>query len=129
MAIPIWDSIVGPVVGKLLSYIPDPEQKAKFIEDARKATLESEDAFRSFVVEYEGAAKDVHPVLQLFRGSVRPVITYAAMIGFFASIWTNQPVAILDMLFKLNLLVLAFWFGSRSLEKLGLNLGELGKKK
>ena len=29
MGIPIWDSIVGPVVNKVLSFIPDPEQKSR----------------------------------------------------------------------------------------------------
>lgn len=129
MGIPIWDSIVGPVVDKVLSFIPDPKQRAEAKAAAMQAAMDGDEAFRNFVVEYEGAAKDVHWLLQLHRGGVRPNITYAAIIGFFVAIWTNQPVEIIDMLFKLNLLCLAFWFGERALGNLGLNLGKLGKKK
>ena len=128
MGIPIWTDIVGPVVDKVLSFIPDPEQKAKAAAAAMQATMDRDQAFRDFVVEYEGAAKDVHPSLQFYRGSVRPTITYAAIIGLFVAIWTNQPAATLDMLFKINLLCLAFWFGERALNKLGLDLGRMGKK-
>jgi hypothetical protein len=128
MAIPGLLAFVGPVIDKVLSFIPDPEQKARARKEFEDQIQQAESGFRDFVIRYEGAAKDVHPALQLYRGSVRPTITYGAVVGLFAAIWTNQPVDIIDMLFKLNLLTLAFWFGPKALERLGLDLSKSMKK-
>ncbi|MGI9436053.1 MAG: hypothetical protein ACR2Q4_14700 [Geminicoccaceae bacterium] len=129
MAIGALIPIIGPAIEKVLSFIPDPEQKARAKAEFNEHLLKEDDSFRNFVIAYEGRGDQVHPLLQFYRGSVRPTATYGFALGLFWAIWTNQPVPVIDMLFKLNLLTLAFWFGSRSLEKMGLSLKGWGKKK
>lgn len=119
--------IVAPLLEKALSFIPDPEQKARAKAAFEQQILDSEKSFREFVVAYEGRGDEVHPAVQILRSSVRPLITYAAIIAFFAAVWTNQPVEVLDMLFKLNLVTLVFWFGSKSLERVGFNAANARK--
>lgn len=131
MGIPIWDSIVGPVVDKVLSFIPDPKQRAEAKAAAMQAAMDGDKAFREFVVEYEGAAKDVHPALQIYRGSVRPTITYA-LAGTFIYGFVNPDIFNKDtmtLLFQLNLLSMSFWYGEKALRGIGLDLTRLGKKK
>ena len=123
--------ILGPIIDKALSFIPDPEQKAKAKAQMEKQILDSQDSFRDFVLAYEGAGKDVHPFLQLYRGSVRPTLTYF-LVAVFAYGFIN-PTAIgkdtMSMLFNLNLLSLGFWYGERALRGLGLDLGKAFTKK
>lgn len=111
--------------------IPDPEQsakaKAEFAQQAAQLDQEANADFQEFIVAYEGRGDAVHPFIQGLRGSVRPVITYALAAAF---IWGfSQPEAIgdgaLDLLFKLNLLSLGFWYGERALKNLGLNISKL----
>ena len=84
--------------------------------------MNQDQAFRDFIVAYEGRGDQVHWTVQIYRSSVRPTITYAMMIAFVWAIWGDQPIEIIELLFKLNLLTLGFWFGSRALERLGLDL-------
>lgn len=120
--------IIGPIIEKVISFIPDPEQKEKARAAYRQDLISNEQSFRDFVVAYEGRGDQVHWTVQIYRSSVRPTVTYAAIIGLFACIWTNQEQGITEMVFKVNLLTLSFWFGSRTLEKLGLNLKGVFKK-
>lgn len=119
--IPMLSGFLGPIIDKALAFIPDPEQRTRARLQLEQQMQDSEKDFQDFVVAYEGRGDQVHPAVQILRSSVRPVCTYGFAIGLFAAIWTNQPVAILDMLFKLNLLTLSFWFGSKALERLGIN--------
>jgi len=115
--------------------IPDPEQaekaKAEFIKHARELDASEISNFRDFVVAYEGTGDKVHPIIQILRGSVRPILTYF-LAGTFVYGFAN-PNAIssetMTMLFQLNLLSLGFWFGERALRNLGLDISTLGKSK
>ena len=111
--------LLSPFIDKALSFIPDPEQKLRAKQALEKQLLESENSFRDFVVAYEGRGDQVHPAVQILRSSVRPLITYAGFICLFVAIFQNYPIEVLEMIFKLNLLTLTFWFGSKSLERLG----------
>ena len=126
---PLLISPLMDIAGKAFDRIfPDKEsaEKAK-IEFARQAAQMEQtevQSFRDFMVSYEGRAADSHPVIQILRGSVRPILTYF-LAGTFAYGFVN-PTAIeqdtMTMLFQLNLLSLGFWYGERALKNLGLNL-------
>jgi len=108
---------------------PDKEQaqKAKQAFMAESAKLEQAETkeFHDFIVAYEGDGANVHPVLQVLRGSVRPVLTYGLVIlygyGFINP--TEFTPQNMQSLFQLNLISLGFWYGERALNNLGLNLG------
>lgn len=119
-----------PAVEKVLNFIPDPKQREEARRELEQQTQQAETNFRSFILEYEGAAKDVSPFLQNYRGSVRPTLTYF-LAAVFAYGFVN-PGAIdkgtMSMLFNLNLLSLGFWYGERALKGLGLDLSKVLKK-
>lgn len=125
LAKPIID-LVGNIFDRVF---PDKEQAAKAKQDfmVQSAMMEQSEAqaFRDFVVAYEGAGDKVHPWLQILRGSVRPVLTYA-LAGLYAYGFVN-PLEFspeqMDGLFKLNLISLGFWYGERALKNLGLDIG------
>jgi len=123
---PLLD-LAGKAFDKLF---PDPEQaakaKAEFAQQAAKMEQADVDSFRDFIVAYEGTGDNAHPVIQILRGSVRPLLTYF-LAGTYVYGFVN-PSSIdkdaMEMLFQLNLLSLGFWFGERALRNLGLNLGK-----
>ncbi len=89
---------------------------------AKEARSESS-AFRDFVVQYEGAAKDVPRLIVILRAMIRPAFTI--LVGWFdflfftgqTSTWAPEAIA---MLKAINIIVLAFWFGERALKNSGL---------
>ena len=108
---------------------PDAEQAAEatreFEKELKNIDLEKDSAFREFVVAYEGKGEAVHPLIQILRGSVRPVLTYT-LAGFFLFGFINPSLVdaeTIELLWKLNLISLSFWYGERALSNLGLNLG------
>lgn len=121
---------LGPVVDKVLSFIPDPEQKAKAKAEFEQQIMNQGKQFQDFVVAYEGRGDQVHPALQFFRGSVRPTLTYF-LVGVFAYGFI-YPKAIdqgtMSMMFNLNLMSMGFWYGERALRGLGLDLTKVLKK-
>ena len=115
-------------------FFPDPESaaaaKLEFAKELSKVDMEKDSAFMEFVVAYEGAGDKVHPAIQILRGSVRPVISYS-LVGFFIYGFVNPSLveaATIDLLWKLNLISLGFWFGERSLKNLGMDLGKRNGK-
>ncbi len=113
---------------------PDAEQAAnatrEFEKELKNLDLEKDKAFRDFVVEYEGAGKDTHPFIQILRGSVRPTLTYT-LAGFFLYGFLN-PLLVeaetMDLLWKLNLISLSFWYSERALKNLGFNFSKRKEK-
>lgn len=83
-------------------------------------------AFRSFVLAYEGEAKDykdiplVGPLMMLIRGLIRPAFTLGVAYwdwGFFvARDISNWPADKTNLLFAINIIVLIFWFGERTVQ-------------
>lgn len=92
-------------------------------------SLAEDSAFRSFVQEYEGAAKDISniplvgPILTLLRSAIRPVFTL--LVGYLdwiyftgpGSNWTDDQGALLK---AINIIVLMFWFGERAVKNSGI---------
>ena len=122
---------LAPLLGigeKVIDKIwPDPETAAKAkIELAKEMSnidLAEDKNFRDFVVAYEGKGDAVHPLIQVLRGSVRPVLTYV-LAGFFLYGFVNPDSVndkTLTLLWQLNLISLGFWYGERALKNLGLN--------
>ena len=127
----IIDKLLGPVGDVLSSAIDkiagdkmDEGDKARLQLETQKMVrdaLQAEEAtFRQFVLDYEGAARDMPRFIQVLRGSVRPVLTYT-LVGFFmyamAVNWEQDSIA---MIFKLNLLTCFFWFGEKAVRNTGL---------
>ncbi|MCK4443813.1 MAG: hypothetical protein KAW09_04670, partial [Thermoplasmata archaeon] len=84
---------------------------------------DQDSSFRQFVVDYEGAAKDVPRFIVVFRSSIRPLFTclvgYFDWIFFTGSTTSWHPDAI-TFLKAVNILVLGFWFGERALKNSGI---------
>ena len=117
--------ILQPALGKVLDMIPDPEAKEKARQQIELEVQTAEGSFRDFVVAYEGRGEDVHPIIQILRGSVRPVLTYALAGAFIYGFLTrNIDKDAMEMLWQLNLLSLGFWYGERALKNLGLDMGK-----
>lgn len=104
--------------------------EAHVLTEARKENSN----FRNFVLEYEGKASDykdvpfVGPVILIFRGLIRPIITIGTV--YFDYLWfTYIPEQDIinpwtadkaKLLFVMNVIVLVFWFGERTLKNTGL---------
>lgn len=116
-----------PILGGILDkVIPDPEARQKAKLELMQADMSEDQAFRDFVVAYEGRGDQVNPFLQNLRGSVRPVLTYC-LAG--AYVWGYLhpgafPPETMTGLFQLNLISMGFWYGERALKNLGLNLSK-----
>jgi hypothetical protein len=139
----IWESLISPVTGIINSVINKVAgdkmselDKAKIELEAselvQEALQQQEDSFRQFVLDYEGSAKDMPIFIQILRGSVRPVLTYVLALFwiagysymFIVSAIPPEKKAILtevmDLLFKLNLISLSFWYGEKLITRTGL---------
>jgi hypothetical protein len=92
-----------------------------------EARTENSD-FRSFVISYEGEAKDYKdvrffgPLILMVRGLIRPIFTLATAWWdwqFFASVaeWSEPKI---QVLYSVNLIVLMFWFGERAIKNSGI---------
>jgi hypothetical protein len=125
----------GGPIGKLIDRIPDKAKREEARREFELAVMTSEDQaaqnLRDFFLEYEGAAKDVHWSLQLYRGSVRPTLTYvlALFMGWMVWKWLNLPqqppqfFEVFKLVFFLNVISMTFWYGERALKNTGLGKG------
>lgn len=127
-------ALIGPLVdaaGRVMDrLLPDEaareKAKAELAMELAKADFEVTKEFHDFVVAYEGQGDKVDPRLQLLRGSVRPILTYA-LAGLYGWGFLHPgefPPEAMQGLFQLNLISLGFWYGERALKNLGLNLGD-----
>lgn len=135
--IPIAPVVIGGVFdlvkGWLERKFPDPQERAKEERELQEYLAGKEHSeiqqFMDFVVEYEGAGKDVTPWLQNYRGSVRPTITYVLTTAFVYGIFNQWDQVYMDLLYRLNLISMGFWYGERAMKNLGLDLSGMFKKK
>jgi hypothetical protein len=78
-------------------------------------------AFRQFILEYEGAAKDVPRIVNIIRSLIRPVFTilvgYLDWLYFVQTGFTTEQG---ELLKAINLIVLIFWFGERAVTNSGI---------
>jgi hypothetical protein len=117
--------LLQPAIEKTLDLIPDPKAKEKARQEMVKEIERAEGSFRDFVVAYEGRGDQVHPVIQILRGSVRPILTYLLAGAFIYGFLTRDfDPDTMEMLWQLNLLSLGFWYGERALKNLGANFGK-----
>jgi hypothetical protein len=117
--------LLQPAIEKTLDLIPDPKAKEKARQEMVKEIEKAEGSFRDFVVAYEGRGDQVHPVIQILRGSVRPILTYLLAGAFIYGFLTRDfDPDTMEMLWQLNLLSLGFWYGERALKNLGANFGK-----
>lgn len=129
-----------PIIGGLLDKILDKVAKDK-VDDATMEQLKQEaqrmlsdegqediEQFYNFVIQYEGKASEHGRFIQWLRGSVRPVLTYV-FSGYFIYIvhtWLTgeslppEALTAVKLVFGINLLTLAFWFGERALQRSGV---------
>lgn len=120
-------NLIGNVFDKVF---PDKEQadraKKEFMVQSASLDQAEQKEFHDFVVAYEGGGDNVHPYLQLLRGSVRPVLTYAlaGLFGYGFIHPSEFSPEQMQGLFQLNLISLGFWYGERALKNLGLSLGK-----
>ncbi|TVZ38078.1 holin (3TMs family) [Alteromonadaceae bacterium 2753L.S.0a.02] len=88
-------------------------------------SLQIDKDFRDFITEYEGAAENVHPYVQILRSIIRPIITLWA-VGIISYLMFANPVLIKqvasnmelipDKLWDIFFIVFAFWFGGRAVQ-------------
>lgn len=94
----------------------------------RRQSSDESSEFHKFVIDYAGSAQDYKtipffgPLMLLIRGCVRPALTFATAYWdwiFFTSdtsAWTTEKILLLG---KINIIVLAFWFGDRIINSSG----------
>jgi len=122
MGFPILDAIgqVSNVVGGVMDRLWPTDGDKQKVETAKtqmkiavqEALLKENSQFRSFMLDYEGKAKDLPVVIQILRASVRPLLTYL-IIGTIAWLtWNGRPIP--TQLHQLGLLCAGFWFGERA---------------
>ncbi len=133
MGIPLLNLLepVTDVVGKAMDhFLPasmseGEKEKVKLQAQAmiNEQLLAEGSAFNSFVLDYEGRAKDMPKSIQILRASVRPLITYLITGTIAWQVWQGQ--AIPTELHQLALLCLAFWFGDKTVRNyLGAKQGK-----
>ena len=96
--------------------------QVRLAEELRKPDSE----FRAFMLDYEGKAEDQTPFMRDFRSSVRPIITYWALIVITAVMfgWVNGDTlsknlgAVPDPMWQIFLAIFGFWFGGRAIQQI-----------
>ena len=122
--------LLQPAMGKILYLIPNPKGKEKSRKEMEAEVQKAEGSFRDFVVAYEGRGDQVHPIIQILRGSVRPVLTYLLAGAFIYGFLTrNVEQDTMEMLWQLNLLSMGFWYGERAAKNLGVNFSKKKEEK
>jgi hypothetical protein len=104
--------------------------KAEMTKFMAQQALTENSEFRDFILQYEGAARDIPTLLVWFRSAIRPAFT--CLVGYLdylyftgaTTSWHPEGIALLK---AINIIVLAFWFGERALKNSGL-VGLLMKK-
>lgn len=104
---------------RLLEKKLEGELELKLREELRKP----ESDFRNFVLEYEGRADGQHPIVGIVRSTVRPLVTYWALIIITAIMfgWVDHKMVtegltnIPPQMWNIFLAIFGFWFGGRAL--------------
>ena len=131
-AIPIIGGLIEKILDKVAPDKMSQAEKAQLVVDAQNALRSDEfntdEAFRRFVLAYEGVAADMPKFIQVYRGIIRPTITIAVNGFLFYVVWVyltgvNLPDGAeiaLKIMFALALLVNGFWFGEKMVMRSGL---------
>jgi hypothetical protein len=134
----IAGSVVKPILDKFVGDKMSDSEKALVAFEVERQAVEAvqkeKETFLNFVLDHTGAAKDMPRLIQILRGSVRPIITYASFGAFiWVSWWSfNNISAVSDVnqltivrevhltIKALLLIVAGFWFGERLLTRTGI---------
>lgn len=120
-------TLIGGIIDKVF---PDKQAAAKAKQEfmAKAADMEQQQVkeFHDFVIKYEGSGDNAPALLQVLRGSVRPVLTYtlAGLYGWGFLHPAEFTAEQMQGLFQLNIISLGFWYGEKALSRLGLNLNK-----
>jgi len=120
----VGKTVLDKFVADKMSEKEREELKNNYELAMRREALEGNKAFREFILAYEGSAetyRDVWffgPLLIFIRGCIRPAFTVGAMYWdwqLFSSseVWDGMRM---KLLLIINVLVLIFWFGERSVK-------------
>ena len=91
--------------------------------------------FYEFLSETEKTAREMPKIVQIIRGLVRPLITYATMglTGFLLYMNVMEGKPITDQAFSLlkiiDAIIIGFWFAGHGWERIVEKMGENGKGK
>lgn len=119
----IGKTVLDKVLPDKMSEAEKANIKNAFEGQMAQQALVADKNFRDFILQYEGAAKDIPRVLVIFRSVIRPLFTVAVGYWdwlFFAGstvAWDVEKVALLK---AINLVVLFFWFGERAVTNSGV---------
>ena len=108
-------------VGDKMNEVDRKQLEADMIQFVSTQAFQQNSDFRRFIVEYEGAAKDVPKLIVYFRSLIRPVFTclvgYLDFLYFTSATMTGDQA---DLLKAVNIIVLTFWFGERAITNSGI---------
>ncbi len=117
-------------VGDKMNEVDKKQLEADMIQFVSTQAFQQNSDFRRFIVEYEGAAKDVPKLIVYFRSLIRPVFTclvgYLDFLYFTSATMTGDQA---DLLKAVNIIVLTFWFGERAITNSGIIDKLLSRKK
>ena len=135
LALPIIDGVTGIVKRVIDHYLPasmSEEERAKATLEAgamaQQLAMQEKGAFRNFVLDYEGRAKEIPKTLVWLRSSIRPILTYA-IAGAYVCGWLGVRIPgttieftpdRMELLKPALIMVLGFWFGERLLSRSGI---------
>ena len=97
------------------------DMRHKLMQEANKPDSE----FKKFMLDYEGKASDMPRFIQILRGSVRPVVTYWALLLISWLILSGEQAGRIKQnlnqmpseLWYIFLAIFGFWFGGRALQQ------------
>jgi holin (3TMs family) len=100
----------------------DADIQVRLAEELRKPDSE----FRDFMLSYEGKSEDQTPFMRSLRSSVRPVITYWALVIITIIMfgWVSGEIlqknlgAVPKELWEIFLAIFGFWFGGRAIQQI-----------
>ncbi|KKM91887.1 hypothetical protein LCGC14_1224000 [marine sediment metagenome] len=108
-------------VGDKMDEVDRKQLESDMIQFVSTQAFQQNSDFRKFIVEYEGAAKDVPKLIVYFRSLIRPIFTclvgYLDFLYFTSATMTGDQA---DLLKAVNIIVLTFWFGERAITNSGI---------
>lgn len=114
------DNIIDKVAPDKMSEAEKEQLKFEAKKHAAEELSKREADFFDFVIKYEGQAKDMPRVVQILRGLVRPILTFGLAGLFGHGFIEGYDAELMDMLFKLNVISMVFWYGEKAVTRTGL---------
>lgn len=107
--VPVAGEIVTDVLQEITKGVSEDPEVLKLIQEA-------EAKYRDFVLSYEGKAENLPPAILTIRACVRPVITFAFMFVLLYMFIRGHSVP--PLFEKMSLVIIIWWFASRTLSKI-----------